>query len=108
VAAGETVTVSFKVKVNAGIGDKAISNEATIAEGKNSYTTNEVLNYIFEEKDDPDSEAPDEPTPTPVVPTAPATGDDSVLWMWFALLFICSGVLVGTILYGKKRKVADK
>lgn len=111
VAANAAITVSFKVKVNVGVGETTISNKAIITEGKNTYTTNEVLNYTFEEKSDTNTDTTDEPTPPtnpPVIPATPATGDDTNLWLWFALLFICGGVLVGTVIYGKKKKVIEK
>lgn len=35
---------------------------------------------------------------------SPQTGDNSNLWMWFAVLFISGGMLVGTTVYSKKKK----
>ena len=35
---------------------------------------------------------------------SPQTGDNSNLWMWFAVLFISGGMLVGTTAYSKKKK----
>jgi hypothetical protein len=35
---------------------------------------------------------------------SPQTGDNSNLWMWFAVLFISGGMLVGTTVYFKKKK----
>ena len=44
-AAWETVTVSFKVKVNAKIGATTIANEAQAFDGRNSFTSNRVTNH---------------------------------------------------------------
>ena len=118
VAANTAITVSFKVKVNANIGAKIISNEATIVEGENSYITNKVVNYTFEEKGDTNTDNNNDNNTdttdnsgTPTTSTTGSrvdTGDTSDLWLWFALLFICGGVLVGTVIYGKKKKVTEK
>ena len=37
-------------------------------------------------------------------PTSPKTGDNSNMFLWITLLFISSGALVGTAVYGKKKK----
>jgi len=66
----------------------------TVAEGKNTYTTNEVENTVsVPEEPSGDPEIPETPG-TSGTPIAPQTGD-SGLWMWFALLFV-SGVGVMT------------
>ncbi len=39
---------------------------------------------------------------------SPQTGDNSNLWMWFALLFVSSTGLLGTTLYSKKRKESSE
>ncbi len=44
----------------------------------------------------------------PEAPKGPQTGDNSNLWMWFALLFISGGVLTSTAIYGRKRKEAEE
>jgi len=62
VAAGETVTVSFKVTVNEDIGAESIANQATIVEGKNEYTTEEVINYTTADEVDKDVFYASEPT----------------------------------------------
>ena len=41
---------------------------------------------------------------TPTDPTTPRTGDNSNMFLWIALLFVSGGALVGTAVYGKKRK----
>lgn len=40
----------------------------------------------------------------PTNPTSPQTGDNSHMFLWIALLFISGGVLVGTMVYGRKKK----
>lgn len=40
--------------------------------------------------------------------TAPQTGDNSHMALWFALLFVSGGALVGTTVYGKKKKYSAK
>ena len=41
---------------------------------------------------------------TPTDPTSPQTGDNSNMFLWIALLFVSGGALVGTAVYGKKKK----
>ncbi len=43
-------------------------------------------------------------TPVPEYPDSPQTGDNSNLHLWFALLFVSGGGILGTTLYGRKRK----
>lgn len=38
---------------------------------------------------------------------SPATGDNRKIWMWFALLFVSGGVLLGTTAYRRKRKETE-
>ena len=37
----------------------------------------------------------------------PTTGDNGKIWMWFALLFVSGGGLLGTIAYRRKRKETE-
>ena len=98
VEAGATVTVSFKVKAE-WVESAVITNKATILEGKNTYTTNEVSNPT--ENTVPN--IPDTPD-TPDAPYSPKTGDTTNLHLWFALLFVSGGGIFGTAIYGRKRK----
>lgn len=41
---------------------------------------------------------------TPADPTVPKTGDNSNMLLWAALLFVSSGALVGTAVFGTKEK----
>ncbi len=45
----------------------------------------------------------DTPT-TPEIPDSPQTGDNSHMWLWVALLFVSGAGLVGTTIYGRKRR----
>ena len=38
---------------------------------------------------------------------SPATGDNGKIWMWFALLFVSGGGLLGTTAYRRKRKETE-
>ena len=38
---------------------------------------------------------------------SPTTGDTGKIWMWFALLFVSGGGLLGTIAYRRKRKETE-
>lgn len=40
--------------------------------------------------------------------TSPSTGDNSYMALWFALLFVSDGALIGTSVYGKKKKRSSK
>ncbi|MEB3026016.1 MULTISPECIES: hypothetical protein, partial [unclassified Parvimonas] len=44
VADGETVEVTFKVKVNANVNGERILNKANVADGSNTFDTNETTN----------------------------------------------------------------
>jgi pilin isopeptide linkage protein len=43
-------------------------------------------------------------TPTPEYPDSPRTGDNTNLHLWFALLFVSGGGIIGTTLHSRKRK----
>ncbi len=48
-------------------------------------------------------------TPTePPAPQNPQTGDSTNLGLWFALLFVSSGGLIGTTIYGKRTKKSEE
>ena len=90
VAPDQTVTVTFKVRVEDGGGNASIANKAQVLEGRNVYTTNEVIN----------------PSDTPVIPNPP-TSDGNNLWKWITLLFISGTGLKGIKKYKKNRTEAD-
>ncbi len=87
VEVGAEVTVSFKVLVKDTDG-QTVRNKATVLEGKNTYTTNEVTT----------------PVEKPTSPSVPQTGDGANLHLWFALLFVSSGGIITTAICGKKKK----
>ena len=123
VEAGETVTVSFKVTVDAideATEDATIANKATIIEGSNTYITNEVTNPI--EKVESELEPQPEPEPEPEFkpelkpepepetkpepkPESPKTGDASNPFLWFALMFVSGGTAFAA---GRKLKRLNK
>ena len=55
----------------------------------------------------PEPEPTPDPEPTPV-PESPKTGDSTNLWLWFALLFVSGGGVVGTTLLGRKKQEAEE
>lgn len=76
VPAWSTVTVSFKVKVDAVANTIVIANKADIKVGTNTYTTNEVTNDVVYEPDPTPSQKPEvtptpDPNPTPTPPVVP-------------------------------------
>ena len=84
---GASVSVSFQVKVEE-VDGTAITNTATVVEGKNVYTTNGVSN----------------PTDKPYVPESPITGDGSDVQLWYGMMFVsCIGLAV-LVLFGKKQE----
>lgn len=90
VAPEQTVTVTFKVRVEDGGANAPIANKAQVLEGRNTYTTNEIIN----------------PSDTPVPPNPP-TSDENNLWKWITLLFISGTGLTGIKKYKKNRADAD-
>ena len=48
-------------------------------------------------------ETPTDP-PKPADPQSPQTGDNSMMGLWIALLFVSGFGVVTTAVYGKKRK----
>lgn len=93
IPAWSTVTVSFKVTVNTGIGDATIENQATATDGANSYESRWVRNYT--------EEAPQTEEPQPDEPSIPKTGDESLL-LWMTILILSSGALITLLTFGKK------
>lgn len=87
VAPEETVTVSFRVKVE-DVGG-TVTNSATVLEGRNEYRTEAVGNPV---KDDNPSEEPDK------------TGDDMNIALWISMMTASAICLVVTVATGMKRK----
>ena len=99
VAAWSTVTVTFKVTVNSGIGTATIDNQATATDGTNQYESRLVSNYTVEEKEDPIDD--------PHIPPIPKTDDVIDLQLWITLLLLSCGALVTVLVYGKKKTEAE-
>ena len=119
VPAGDTVEVTFEVVVNDDADGEELSNIAQVVEGRNNYTTNEVVNPIEEETPPPtpggssDTEEPVEPQSPEEqpeedddleTPESPKTGDYTNFTMLLALVFISGGILTITSIMGKKKK----
>lgn len=100
-AKGITVTVKPKTAMQNTVGYTVNSDgkvkDLTIKadNGSITFTANGDPYYVFGEKI----------TPT-VKPGngAPQTGDNSNMMLWFILLMVSGGMLVGTVVYGKKKK----
>ena len=111
VEAGGEVTVSFKVRVNE-VDGTAITNTATVAEGRNSYATNAVSNPtdVPEEPTEPGGtpgESGGEPGEPEPKPDTPITGDSGNVTMWYTLMFVgCLG-LAALVLTGKKEETEN-
>jgi len=88
-AAGESKTVSFRVTVADKAGE-TIVNRAYTLEGENKLQTNQVTNRITAPND------------------VPKTGDASVIQNWFSLMFISGGGIIGTTLWGAKKKESEE
>ena len=52
-------------------------------------------------------ETPTDP-PKPADPQSPQTGDNSMMGLWIALLFVSGAGVVGTTVYGRKKKYSVK
>lgn len=84
-AAGESKTVSFKVKATTSA--VIIKNQAYALEGENELSSNVVTNR------------------TPAPDKSPVTGVGSNLWKWIALLFISGSSIFGIAVYECKKRV---
>ena len=100
---GQTVTVSFKVKVNDDVNGNPVDNQGHVKDGVNEYDTNTTHNPTPKVPDQP--KKPENPTPhNPGKPglQKPKTGDSGNLPLMMFLLITSSGVLAGALV--KKRK----
>lgn len=95
VEAWESVTVTFKVTVNADVGAVTIENQATATDGTLTYKSNLVKNHTVQ---------------PPVPPTDsdnPLTGDTATLSLWIAMLIISGGGFIITAAYGRKKEFGE-
>lgn len=113
IPAWSTVTVTFKVTVNANIGAVTIKNQATAAEGTNSYETEVVSNFTVVEPTptptpNPDPNPEQEPDPTPEPTPEPSvgsakTGDQTPLAMYLILCAVALGGMAAVLVKRYRR-----
>ena len=87
-----TITVAIELNAN---------NElvATLTKnGENATTVVAEFENVYDYTPTP------EPDPKPEYPDNPQTGDNTNLLLWFALLFVSGGGIIGTTLHSRKRK----
>ncbi len=84
-----TVSLDGNNKLAASITQNTVAVDSVVAEFVNEY----------------DYTPPTPPTPPEDdIPSSPQTGDTSNIHLWFALLFVSGGGLIGTTVYGRKKK----
>ena len=98
--AWSTVTVSFKVTVNTGIGNATINNQATATDGTNRYESRWVSNYTEKAPVEEEPTTPDKPSPEK--PSIPKTDDTLNLQLWIAMMIVSCGALVMLLTFEKK------
>ena len=85
--AGESITVSFKVKV---VGDDAtVENQAFATEDGNTISTEVIVVTV------PEFESPD-------------TGDNTQLGLWMGLMVISAGLLIALIVVLRRKKKSEE
>ena len=119
------MTVAFKVKVNTETDNVVIKNIATVDNGTNKISSNEVSNTVPQKpivelpltpasvpeneevlSETPENEAQDKAEKDNAEKSlSPQTGDDFTLWL--ALLFVTSGSIFGSTLLGKKKRETE-
>ncbi|OUC51036.1 hypothetical protein B7939_08315 [Eggerthia catenaformis] len=90
VEAGKSLTVSFRVKVDADVNGKPVDNVAHVKDGVNESDTNKTHN--------PTPKTPEKPTPD-----KPETGDNSNI-MLYTLMLLTSGGVFGAIEFIRMRR----
>lgn len=80
-----------------------IDKEATATEKGSKHEECKVCGYKKEAVEIPATGTPTEPT-KPEDPDSPQTGDNSMMPLWIALLFVSGAGVAGTTLYSRKRK----
>ena len=68
----------------------------------NTYTENTTV----KPEDPEDPKDPEKPA-KPEDPKSPQTGDNSMMGLWIALLFVSGGVVTGATLYSRKKKTEE-
>lgn len=92
-----------------------VDKEATATQKGSKHEECKVCGYKKAAVEIPATGTPTKPTdptnpekPTkPEDPKSPQTGDNSMMGLWIALLFVSGGVLAGTTIYSRKRKTEE-
>ena len=93
---------SEKQNVSAHEFEWKIDKDATATEKGSKHEECKVCGYKKVAVEIPATGTPTDPTPEN--PNSPQTGDNSMIGLWIALLFVSSFGVVTTAVYGKKRK----
>ena len=93
---------SEKQNVSAHEFEWKIDKDATATEKGSKHEECKVCGYRKAAVEIPATGTPTDPTPEN--PNSPQTGDNSMIGLWIALLFVSSFGVVTTAVYGKKRK----
>ena len=97
---GQTVTVSFKVKVNDDVNGNPVDNQGHVKDGVNESDTNKTHNPTPHKPNEPENPTPHNPGKPGL--QKPKTSDSGNLPLMMFLLISSSGVLAGALV--KKRK----
>ncbi|CDC72595.1 putative uncharacterized protein [Candidatus Colimorpha enterica] len=79
-----------------------IDKDATVTEKGSKHEECKVCGYKKTAVEIPATGTPTDPTPEN--PDSPPTGDNSMMALWIALLFVSGFGVASTAVYGKKRK----
>ena len=93
---------SEKQNVSAHEFEWKIDKEATATEKGSKHEECKVCGYKKAAVEIPATGTPTDPTPEN--PNSPQTGDNSMIGLWIALLFVSGFGVITTAVYGKKRK----
>ena len=80
-----------------------VDKEATATQKGSKHEECKVCGYKKAAVEIPATGTPTEPG-KPTGPDSPQTGDNSNMILWIALLFVSGGVVIGIIVYSKKKK----
>ena len=97
--------LAFRIAVKE-IVDGEISEE--YANGMSFAVSYEAVSEPDPTEPDPTEPDPTEPGTTEPDPDSPQTGDNSMMGLWIALLFVSGAGVVGTTVYGRKKKYSVK
>ena len=80
-----------------------VDKEATATQKGSKHEKCKVCGYKKDAVEIPATGTPTEPG-KPTGPDSPQTGDNSNMMLWFAVLFVSGFGVLGTVIYGKKKK----